>query len=170
MRSRAPRSRLLFVILALVIAVILFIGVRLVRADGPPKIGKLTMPAAWWEIVQDAARVNGISPYWVAAIMAIESRYNRFAINHRYKCYGLLQLQADVARGLGVTDPFDAVQNIRGGAYILGRLEKRYGGDKKRILKRYNPTDDGAYSREVLRAWRQAKRSESNAENGQISR
>lgn len=127
-------------------------------AGGPPKIGKLTMPAPWWEIVKDAARKNRVSPYWIAAVMAIESRYNRFAINHRHKCYGLLQLQKDVARSLGVTDPFDAEQNIRGGAKILGRLERKYGGNKKRILRAYNPTDNGAYSREVMRAWRQAKK------------
>lgn len=123
----------------------------------PPRIGKLTMPAAWWGIVKDAAKKNGICPYWLSSVMAIESRYNRFAINHRYRCYGLLQLQKDVARSLGVTDPFDAEQNIRGGARILGRLERRYGGDKRKILKVYNPTDTGPYVREVLRAWRQAK-------------
>lgn len=126
----------------------------------PPKIGRLTMPAAWWEIVKDAAKVNRVSPYWIAAVMSIESRYDRFAINHRYKCYGLMQLQEDVARSLGVTDPFDAEQNIRGGAAILGRLEKLYGKDKRKILKVYNPTDTGAYSREVMRAWRQAKKEE----------
>jgi len=124
----------------------------------PPKIGRLTMPAPWWEIVKDAAWKNRINPYWIAAVMAVESRYVRFAINKRFKCYGLMQLQKDVARGLGVTDPFDAEQNIRAGARILGRLERRYGGDKKRILKKYNPTDDGSYSREVLKAWRQAKK------------
>jgi soluble lytic murein transglycosylase-like protein len=129
-----------------------------VRAQESPRIGRLTMPPPWWEIVKDAAKKNGIGPYWIAAVMAIESRYNRFAINHRHKCYGLMQLQKDVAKGLGVMDPFDAEQNIRAGAAILGRLEKKYSGDKLKILKVYNPTDTGAYSREVMRAWRQARR------------
>lgn len=141
----------------LVAAVILFSLSGITWAGEPPKIGRLTMPAHWWEITKDAARGNGIDPYWVAAVMIIESRYNRFAINRRHQCYGLMQLQKDVARGLGVTDPFDADQNIRGGARILGQLEKRFGDDKKRILKKYNPTDTGAYSREVMRAWRQGK-------------
>jgi len=140
----------------LLIITLLWTGVA--QADGPPKIGRLTMPAAWWEIVKDAAKENGVDPYWVSAVMVIESRYDRFAINRRYRCYGLMQLQKDVARGLGVTDPFDAGQNIRAGARILGRLERRYGGDKRQILKKYNPTDTGAYSREVLKAWRQARK------------
>ena len=138
------------------VAFLLWTGIAC--ADEPPKIGHLTLPAPWWEIVKDAAKQNSIDPYWIAAVMAIESRYDRFAINHRYRCYGLMQLQEDVARSLGVTDPFDADQNIRGGAKILGRLERRYSGDKKRVLKRYNPIDfDGSYSREVMKAWRQAK-------------
>jgi len=140
----------------LLIIVLLWTG--LARADGPPKIGHLTMPAPWWEIVKDVAKENGVDPYWVSAVMVIESRYDRFAINRRYRCYGLMQLQKDVARGLGVTDPFDADQNIRAGTRILGRLERRYGGDKRQILKKYNPTDTGAYSREVMKAWRQAKK------------
>ena len=141
---------------ALLVGLLLWTGFA--QADDPPKIGRLTMPASWWEIVKDAAKMNEVDPCWIAAVMVIESRYDRFAINHRYRCYGLMQLQKDVARDLGVTDPFDAGQNIRAGARILGRLEKRYGGDKRRILKKYNPTDTGAYSREVMKAWRQARK------------
>jgi soluble lytic murein transglycosylase-like protein len=139
------------------VAIFLLVFSAAAWAD-PPRIGKLTMPAPWWEIVKDAAQENGVSPYWVAAVMAIESRYYRFAVNKRHRCYGLMQIQEDVGRSLGVTDPFDVEQNIRAGAKILGRLERRCGGDKRRILKKYNPTDTGAYSREVIKAWKQARR------------
>jgi soluble lytic murein transglycosylase-like protein len=139
------------------ILILLLLMAGNVWAQESPRIGRLTMPAPWWEIVKDAAKKNSISPYWIASIMAIESRYEQFCINKRHKCYGLMQLQEEVARGLGVTDPFDAEQNIRAGASILGRLEKKYGGDKLKILKAYNPTDTGAYSREVMRAWRQTR-------------
>jgi soluble lytic murein transglycosylase-like protein len=158
MKGRPVLSALLPAILTGLIVIALLLLAVLARAQESPRIGRLNMPVPWWEIVKDAAKRNGISPYWIASVMAIESRYNRFAINHRHKCYGLMQLQEDVARGLGVTDPFDAEQNIRAGASILGRLEKKYGGDKLKILKVYNPTDTGAYSREVMRAWRQARR------------
>jgi len=130
------------------------------RAGGLPlpRIGRLVMPPVWWVITQDAARANKLDPYWIAAVMAIESRYYRFAINRKYQCFGLMQLQKDVCRIMGVSDPFDPGQNIRAGAAILGRLERRYRGDKRRILKKYNPTDTGAYSREVIKAWKQARR------------
>jgi len=95
-------------------------------------------------------------------VMAIESRFYRFTINTKHRCYGLMQLQEDVARGLGVTDPFDAEQNIRAGAKILGRLQRRHGNNKVAILKKYNPTDTGAYSREVIKAWKQARRTYEN--------
>jgi soluble lytic murein transglycosylase-like protein len=127
-------------------------------ASEAPRIGRLTLPAPWWEIVKQAAQENDLDPCWVVAVMAIESRFYRFAINTMHRCYGLMQLQEDVARGMGVTDPFDAEQNIRAGAKILGRLERAKGGNKRAILKKYNPTDTGAYSREVIKAWRQARR------------
>jgi soluble lytic murein transglycosylase-like protein len=116
------------------------------------------MPPAWWVITQEAAQANDLDPYLVAAVMAIESRYYRFAINKKHQCFGLMQLQKDVCRIMGVTDPFDPGQNIRAGAAILSRLKRRYRDDKRRILKKYNPTDTGAYSREVIKAWKQARR------------
>jgi soluble lytic murein transglycosylase-like protein len=146
--------------MALILSWLMVCGPGPAHAGAPPKIGRLTMPSPWWEIVQDAARRERISPYWIAAVMVIESRYERFAINKKHRCYGLMQIQQDVARALGVTDPFDAEQNIRAGAKILGRLERKYAGDKRLILKKYNPTDDGNYSLEVMRAYRQAKRGE----------
>jgi soluble lytic murein transglycosylase-like protein len=127
-------------------------------ASEPPRIGRLTLPAPWWEIVKQAAQENDLDPCWVMAVMAIESRFYRYCVNTKHRCYGLMQLQADVALGLGVTDPFDPEQNIRAGAKILGRIEREKNGDKRRILKKYNPTDTGAYSREVIKAWKQARR------------
>ena len=128
------------------------------RSIEPPRIGHLIMPVAWWEIVKDECRKYGLNIYWPPAVMAIESQYYRFAINHKYQCFGLMQLQKDVCRIMGVTDPFDAEQNIRAGIKILARLERQYHGNKLAILKKYNPTDDGSYSREVMRAWRQARK------------
>ena len=122
-----------------------------------PQIGNLTLPSHYWEYVRQAAAEEGIDPCLVLAVMAIESRFDRFAVNKRCQSYGLMQLQKDVYRGMGIIDPFDARMNIKGGAQILSRLMRKYGGDVRRVLKRYNPEDTGAYSREVLKAWRQAR-------------
>ena len=133
---------------------------KILPGDNPPRIGRLIMPRAWWEIVKDAAKKNKVCPYLVSAVMAIESRFYRFAYNKRYQCFGLMQLQKDTARSMGVTDPFDVDQNIRAGVKILARLWNKYDGKIRLMLKEYNPTDTGAYSREVIKAWKQAKRTD----------
>jgi soluble lytic murein transglycosylase-like protein len=133
---------------------------KVLPGDNPPRIGRLIMPRAWWEIVKDAAKKNQVCPYLVSAVMAIESRFYQFAYNKRYQCFGLMQLQKDTARNMGVTDPFDVEQNIRAGAEIIGRLFRKYNGNVLALLKKYNPTDTGAYSSEVIKAWKQGKRTD----------
>ena len=105
----------------LLVITLLWTGIA--RADEPPKIGHLTLPAPWWEITKDAAKKNNISPYWLVAVMAIESQFVRMAINHHYKCYGLMQLQKDVCRIMGVTDPAKAAP---------GTLRRKFGDDLTR--------------------------------------
>ena len=129
-------------------------------ASVPPRIGRLTLPAPWWEIVKQAAQENDIDPCLIMAVIAIESRFYRYSINKKHKCYGLMQLQKDVCRSMGVDDPFDPEQNIRAGAKILARLWREKRGNIKKVLKVYNPTDTGAYSREVIKAWNQARRTQ----------
>ena len=157
-----PNWKLHLVIFLVALVIGSLIGFSLAtRAHGatsePPRIGRLTLPAPWWEIVKQAAQENDLDPCFIMAVMAIESRFYRYSINKRHKCYGLMQLQKDVCRTMGVSDPFDPEQNIRAGARILARLWREKGGNIKRVLKTYNPTDTGAYSREVIKAWRQAK-------------
>ena len=154
-----PRGRgLLWVWLVVGLAVVFLLYTRACGfAAEAPKIGRLSLPTHWWEYVQQAAREDGIDPYLIAAVMAIESRYDRFAVNRRCQSYGLMQLQKDVYRGMGIVDPFNAEMNIRGGSRILARLMRRYNGNIRKVLKRYNPEDTGAYSREVMKAYRQAK-------------
>lgn len=155
----------LHLVIFLALAIGCLIGFSLAtRAHGaapePPRIGRLTLPAPWWEIVKQAAQENDLDPCLIMAVMAIESRFYRYSINKRHKCYGLMQLQKDVCRIMGVGDPFDPEQNIRAGTKILARLWQRYDGDVRRVLKKYNPTDTGAYSREVIKAWKQARRNQ----------
>jgi hypothetical protein len=158
-----PNWKLHLIIFLVALVIGSLIGFSLAtRAHGaasePPRIGRLTLPASWWEIVKQAAQENDLDPCLIMAVMAIESRFYRYAINKTHKCYGLMQLQKDVCRVMEVTDPFDPEQNIRAGAKILARLWREYDGNIKKVLKKYNPTDTGAYSREVILAWNQARR------------
>lgn len=55
-----------------------------------------------------------------------ESRYNMFAVSP-VGAMGLTQLMPGTARDMRVTNPFDAVQNLRGGARYLQMMLKQFG-------------------------------------------
>lgn len=142
---------------ALVLALILS-PACLYAGDLPtPKIGRLVMPRPYWETAVEAGRHYGVDPYLIAAVMAIESRFDPDATNKRCRTRGLMQIQDGTARAHGLVDSYDPGGNIWTGAEILARLLKKSGGNIRAALKGYNPEDSGQYSREVLRAYAQAK-------------
>lgn len=51
---------------------------------------------------------------------------------------GMMQLMPGTARYLGVWDPFDARENIYGGAKYLAELWARYNGDVRRVAAAYH--------------------------------
>jgi hypothetical protein len=51
---------------------------------------------------------------------------------------GLMQLMPATAKGLGVNNPFDAKQNVEGGAKYLKQLMDQFGGDISMCLAAYN--------------------------------
>jgi soluble lytic murein transglycosylase-like protein len=95
-------------------------------------------------IVDDAAREQGVDPLLVHSIIQVESGYNQYAISHR-GAEGLMQLFPPTAKSLGVSNSFDAEQNIRAGVKHLKQLQDRFKDDRL-ALAAYN-AGEGAVTR-----------------------
>jgi soluble lytic murein transglycosylase-like protein len=71
-----------------------------------------------------------VNPKLVCALIARESRFNRFAVSSS-GAQGLGQLLPSTASGLGVTDAFDIDQNVMGTSRYLKSLLDRFAGPQK---------------------------------------
>ncbi len=89
------------------------------------------------EIFEAAAEKYNVPTELLKAVGKAESNFNASAVS-RVGAQGVMQLMPATARELGVTDPFDAEQNIMGGAKYIASMLKRYNGDTKLALAAYN--------------------------------
>ncbi len=88
-------------------------------------------------LIDRHAHAIGVRPDLVRAVIQVESAFNSRAVSSK-GAQGLMQLMPVTARDLGVTDPFDPDQNIRGGVTYLRRLLDRYGDNEELALAAYN--------------------------------
>jgi Rod binding domain-containing protein len=87
--------------------------------------------------IKAASRVFGVSADLIRAVIMQESGGDPRAVSHK-GAKGLMQLTDPTARELGVTDPFDPVQNIFGGTRFLARMLETFKGDLRLALASYN--------------------------------
>jgi soluble lytic murein transglycosylase-like protein len=87
--------------------------------------------------VAAAARSSQVEAALLHAVIAVESNYNPRAVSPK-GAQGLMQLMPATARALGVKDPLNAAQNIRGGAQHLRQLLDRFANNKSLALAAYN--------------------------------
>ncbi len=88
------------------------------------------------QIARQKARDFGVNPAIFERLITTESGWNPAAVSPA-GAQGLGQLMPATARGLGVSDPSDPVQNITGSARYLSQQLKRFGSYPK-ALAAYN--------------------------------
>lgn len=101
-------------------------------ASALPAAGRALAPQ-----ISAAAQSAGVDPRLLAALTWSESGFNPSAVSP-VGAQGLTQLMPGTAAGLGVSDPFDAGQNLTGGAKYLARQLAAFGGRADLALAAYN--------------------------------
>ncbi len=95
------------------------------------------VPAYLSDVIAEAAQTHGVDPRLVAAVVRRESAFNVKALSP-VGASGLMQLMPATAKFLGVTDVFDARQNVLGGTRYLRTLLDAFDGDLDLALAAYN--------------------------------
>jgi soluble lytic murein transglycosylase-like protein len=106
-----------------------------VRATTPFLSTKKSAP--YEESISEHARRQGVAVDLVRAVIQVESAFNPVALSNK-GAMGLMQLMPATAQELGVQNPFDPDQNIRGGVTYLKQLLNRYDQKVELALAAYN--------------------------------
>lgn len=88
-------------------------------------------------IFDEAASAYGVSATILKAIAKAESGFNPSAVS-RAGAVGVMQLMPATAASLGVTNSYDARENIMGGAKYISQLLSKYQGNISLALAAYN--------------------------------
>ena len=87
--------------------------------------------------IAEAAKKHGVDPRLIAAVATRESRFNAAAISPVGAC-GIMQLMPATAKWLGLTNVFDARENVFAGARYLRTILDTFHGDLDLTLAAYN--------------------------------
>lgn len=110
-------------------------GATAMRATTP--LASSARSAPYEASITEHSRRQGVAPDLVRAVIHVESAFNPTAVSVK-GAMGLMQLMPETAEELGVTNPFDPDQNIRGGVTYLKQLLTRYDHKVDLALAAYN--------------------------------
>jgi hypothetical protein len=88
-------------------------------------------------LIHKYARLYGVDPALVRAVMRHESGFNPGAVSPK-GAQGLMQLMPGTAALMGVNNPFDPEQNVAGGVGYLRRCLDRFGHNVPLAVAAYN--------------------------------
>ena len=89
------------------------------------------------KLIADVARQERVDPALLHAVVTVESGYNSRAVSPK-GAVGLMQLMPDTARRYAVSDIWDPLQNLRGGARYLRDLLAMFNDNVRLALAAYN--------------------------------
>jgi soluble lytic murein transglycosylase-like protein len=100
-------------------------------------MGRMGDVSSILQTIAQAAAKYGLDAGFVTAVARAESGLNPNAVSPK-GAKGIMQLTDATAATLGVTNVFDATQNIYAGAKYLAQLLSQYAGDTVKALAAYN--------------------------------
>ena len=102
-----------------------------------PAIPHQPSPTELNQVVNASGEAYHLDPDLLNSVIHAESGFNSRAVSPK-GAQGLMQLMPSTAGNLGVSNPFDAQQNVGGGSKYLRELLERYNFDLVKALAAYN--------------------------------
>lgn len=100
-------------------------------------------------LISKVAVESGVDTKLLRAIVEQESAFNPYAVSNK-GAQGLMQLMPTTSASLGIRNPFDPLENLRGGARYFAKQVEQF-GDLRLALAAYNagPGAVERYGRQV---------------------